>query len=377
MVGMSKLQILGRRALVALRIGYFDGELHRLSLSGSEFAWQPVQDNQTFTPNILVVGRAFYDESCQSYPIDNRKEVGKLLRLELETQTGRSAAITYPAHEGKVSSNSWRFSDDVPNAKQIVPESVLLAWGLPSLVAKTVTTDNTELYFVRTVNGLVSSIKGGLISDINSFAVASGISLASVHHTQAESPADGHAQQIAHALPKLFAHYPTAFTSRQPLDQDRQLNLLRLGVGAACGFVAYLAISSAYLSVTHYQLTEQIDAQRQSVNLSLDAQTRFNQINQQLKTVNQFIRSQQSARTPLWQVIEPLMQQAQIKVIRYRNDKYTLSGETQQATQLLELLSQSDLVSDAKFDRPVRQSRNSEVFSISFSINNPAAEVQG
>lgn len=370
---MDKLKAIGQNALIALNIGYFDGNLYKLTLVNGKPSWQPASQQQ-FKPWILIAGRAYYEEQAKAYPIDNRREVNKLVSLELEQREGDSAFITFPPSDGKVSVNNWHFSPLLPQARIRVPESALLAWDAPMLAALTFQCQNQVLFAVNTPKGVVSSLRGGLIQDIDSFAIASGIALTPTSETETDSD-KSHAENILDSLFKLLLRYPTAFVHSGSAQGDWQTSLNRLLFGAALGGALYLSVSSGYLMFSEHRITSQLEQQREVVNQSLMVQNQYHQLLSELESQRSFIASQQST-TPFWLVIEPLMQHARFRSLKYRNGRYQINGETDKATDLIDMLNRSPMVKDAKFDTQIRKSRKKEVFLISFLIENDAGETK-
>lgn len=374
---MEKLKAVGQKALLALNIGYFDGGLYKLTSESGKLSWQAVSQQQ-FRPWILIVGRAYYEEHAKAYPLESRREVSKLVALELEQRDGDNAFMTYPARDGKVSVNIWHFDamplpsqqdTPLPSAKIRVPESAVLAWRAPMLSALTFQCPSHRLFAVNTPKGVVSSQQGGLIQDLDSFAIASGIALG----TPAEQPDVSHADAAAQGLAALLFQNPTAFIQTSGQQGDWQTNLNRLLVGAMLGAACYLGLSSAYLTFREYQINSQMEQQQEKVSQSLAIQNQYQQLIAQLDNQHRFIDTQQ-ATVGFWQVLEPILQQASLRNVQYRNGRYQLNGEADKATEVIERLNQHPWVKDAKFDSQIIKSRKKEVFLISFLIDPDAQE---
>lgn len=368
---MEKFKAMGQKALFALNIGYYDGHLYKLVSEGGTPKWRSVSDKQ-FKPWILIVGRAYYEEQAKIYPIDNRREVSKLVSLELEQRSGDCTFMTFPVRDGKISANSWHFGSQsltqeqlslIRSAKIRIPESAILAWNAPLLSPVVYQCPNHRLFTVNTQKGVVSSLQGGLIQGLDSFAIASGIALT----TSSERSSVDHVEAIVRGLPALLLNHPSAFIQTAQTQGDWQTNLNRLVIGAMLGTACYLGLSSGYLMWREHQIDSQMAQQQAKVSQSLSIQSEYQQLVAQLEGQHSFIDSQQ-ATTGFWQVLEPVLQKSRLRTIRYRNGRYQLNGEADKATEIIELLNLNPEVKDAKFDTQTRKSRKKEVFLISFLI---------
>ncbi len=345
-------------------IGYLDTKLYRLvdSVDG-EFTWQEAE--QGFKPNVLILSRQHYHESCKQYPIENTAEVKKLIRLELSANDGLSQFVTYKQQDGKTASNQWQLNE-VLGAKIVVPESFLIGYKRPHFDVTEFQSEATQVYVVNTPQGIVSTVKGGMIQDVNAFSMASGVRTINSDDSSLMS-FQQFAVFTAAQLPKLLAQYGVSLLVKQEkkLDFQELVKPLCLTLGGAISL--YLVVSSAYLELQGYRIDAQIADNTEQVNQALSIQNEYNMLTEKLLRQQAFIESQ-AVKTSFWFVLEPLMQQAKFRTIRFRNDRYVLNGETKQATKLLDMLIQDPLVTDAKFDSQIRKSRNNEVFTISFRL---------
>ncbi|QLE86110.1 hypothetical protein FLM48_14160 [Shewanella sp. Scap07] len=361
---MNRLKALSKKSLGLLGIGYLDTKLYRLvDIADGQFKWQEAPVN--FKPNVLILSRQHYQESCKQYPIENKSEVKKLIRLELSANEGTSQFVTYKAQDSKTASNQWMLSDVYLGAKFVLPESFLIGAKQPHFKVTELQNEESQFYIVNTPKGIISTVKGGLINNVNAFSMASGVS---VDQTINSMSFEQFANFTAAELPQLLIQYGSQFFVKQDSNLDVQDLVKPVFLTLGASLTLYLLIGSAYLELQSYRITSQIESNSSQVNRALNIQNEYNQLTEKLLRQQDFIESQ-AVKTSFWLVLEPLLQQAKFRTIRYRNDRYIINGETKQATKLLDMLIQDPLVTDAKFDSQIRKSRNNEVFTISFRLS--------
>ena len=113
-------QILGK-----VRLGYYDGELSRVVIGKDgrvSFEKEP-----EFEASIVIVSRAFYQEKLSSYPVDNRRELKKLLALN---HSDKSCSLIHEVADGHSWVNEWLFDSGLSKALFYLPESLLFAQSI-------------------------------------------------------------------------------------------------------------------------------------------------------------------------------------------------------------------------------------------------------
>ncbi|WP_108947126.1 hypothetical protein [Shewanella halifaxensis] len=365
MVTMKNLHNISNKVISLLGVGYYDGKLFRLVCAPDyKLLWQEADED--FRPSILILSRKLYTEYTDSYPLESQLEVNKLIALELQSKSGINQFITYKANDGRIASNKWHFEGVNIGAKVIIPETFLLGSNLAFFKAVEVIGNNSTSYIVNTPRGIISAVKGGLISSLNSFSMASGVS-ETLGPDFTQVTFNQMAELVGKSLPVLLAKNGKAFYVSQQKGGDFQQLAKPLFITASFVFILYLLLSSVYLEVEAWRVSTKLENGSAEVDEALSVQNEFNKLSAELSRQQLFIDTQ-STKTPFWTVLEPLLQEARFRSIRYRNGRFVLNGETEQATRLLELLIANPNVDDAKFDNQIRKSRNSEVFLISFRL---------
>jgi len=362
---MKNLKNVSKSILSLLGVGYCDTKLFRLECDkNGDLSWQEAPVG--FKPKVLILSRNLYKESNKNYPIDNPSEVKKLVKLELSSVGGVNQFTCYKPVDGKISTNKWHFDEIKSSAKIIIPESFLIGINLGYFTTVELKTNSSKSYIVRTPNGIISATQGGLITDVNSFSMASGVTSQSEGRLKSLS-FNQMAELVGLNLPQILLKYGKEFYVKPSNDTALQDLVKPLFVTIFSVLFLYLMLSSAYLVFQDWRITAKLENSSDEVNQALLIQNEYNKLTNTLVKQQSFIDTQ-STKTPFWTVVEPLFQEARFRSIRFRNQRFVLNGETEQATRLLELLISNPMVEDAKFDNQVRKSRRNEVFIISFRL---------
>jgi len=374
-----------------------------------------VTSQANFTPQLLIVAREYYQEQLSSYPITEKKELKKLLALELSQVNGSQSGASPSAKLSHVVSqivsqnestsqvNSWKFRSNLPVAKMVIPESFLLAQLLTvNQLIEQETLDKQKLYITRLNDGVVSAYKHSLINSPERFCNSVGLSLPvpntnEVTDTQVlASSANDFAMSLIDGVVKAPIKLLAKFVKRQSSTENMPI-IKTVALPIVVILTAYLALSSAWLYWQQSSLEQQIAEQKNEINQALGEQDQYNVNLSKLAILNEFLVAQQ-AKSLLWLVLANVIEDAQIRTLRYSKGRYILIGRTHEkpdknnvnreadsksdesdttqesaaiykATDFLEKLIQQKGVVDAKFDSAVRRSKRYESFTVSFVLS--------
>lgn len=126
-------------------VGYYDGALNcfETSSNGELTLKQVSEHNIDKKFLILIVARNFYSEQARNYPVENKKELKKLLNLEFSSSSALSKTFFHSWPDCKKTSdkvntqsavNIWQFNNCVPTAYLTLPESLLFSRLVLSLI---------------------------------------------------------------------------------------------------------------------------------------------------------------------------------------------------------------------------------------------------
>jgi hypothetical protein len=349
-------------------------------------------------PNILIVSREYYQEQRKSYPITNKKELKKLLKLEF-SQTDGVYLINHH-QENSSDINVWLFNSNLPKATILLPESFLLSHTINTnellqqenlleneidKKSNALTGDNliNKLLFVTSLNkSTLSVLSSKLINNAGRFCASIGISEKVIKTSSQNELANRLMQGLKQSpLSALFK-----FKRKSKNEQDSK-RLKSIATSALVVFAAYLTLSSAWLLWQQNSLENQLLLQKDTVKQALVIQDKYNKSLEQLHRLTDFTEQQQ-ARSYLWLVLSTVIEDVNIKTLRFNsnNNRYIMIGRTIEpaapakgsnvkapqpfrSTDLLEKLIQQNYVENAKFDSEVRGYGLRESFTVSFLIN--------
>ncbi|REL26109.1 hypothetical protein DXX93_05645 [Thalassotalea euphylliae] len=378
---------------------YANNALYKFNFSDSNITLQEV-NGSSFQPAVLIVAREYYQEKQLSYPIDNKKELTKLLALEFEGQTASSYQIT-AIGESTSKVSTWKFNQLTQlshiTPRFVLPESLLLSLNIHphQVLAQDCLADNdvkSKKLFVSQHNGSsISSYLTPLINSPERFCNSIGKALASyetneltrdivVKHGTKELAAN-----LVSGLIRLPFSNLSAFAQKQQSQQgigELIKSLLLPGIGV---FAVYLALTSAWLYWQNTALTEQIANQQGDVANALNVQSKYTERLAEAQELTSLIAAQDQ-KAMIWPVLATVIEDFDIRTIRFIKGRYVFLGRTHRekknsntdqkekenvtlkSTDLLERLISHPEVVDAQFDSAVRRSKRYESFVVSFTL---------
>ena len=350
------------KKLICSSVSYFDGQhnrfiandQNRLELSASEAVEQ--------SSLVTIISRKYYSEKVNKYPIDDKAELTKLLKLEFQDQPKTFFHIMQ-IQDGNALVNVWQFSEQCPESLVCIPESLLVGLLLsPQSTAEIQC--QPALYIASSNNTVHSSLASPIINSINKFAMSVGVA------QQADAiqikPSDL-ASVLACGLKKLNLNQVMSLVEKP--NNDKLLNILKkLLIPFSVVFASYMAIASGYLVYQEADLKKQLASHNESVDSALNVQQNVDQQLQQFTAIADLLEGKQ-ATSALWLVVHDFFDKVKFTNIRMVNGRTVLRGSTTKATLLLEQLSKIPYLEDAKFDYPTRSRKDIDVFVISFNLN--------
>ncbi|SFC52375.1 hypothetical protein [Pseudoalteromonas denitrificans] len=341
---------------------YFDGELKRFSLNAqNELELTQVEYNKSFKLPIMIVNRGYYTEWAKEYPIDNKKELKKLLALESSnSQNNHHYIWGYENAQSQV--NSWHFNNAVPETFIRFPITLLFA--LTATNNQIVNVQANNPFYVARSNKLIHSLlHNSVINSSKRFAVSVGVAQAELDKiVNKQSFASELAFGLKQAIPLI-----SSFVTMPKVENRLQL-LKNISVPFSLIFTTYLALSSGYLVYKQHHLEKNLANQSNDVSIALEQQVIFDTELKQYTALKSFLNTQKNT-SEIWLVMAELFPTATFSNVRLAGKRMVLRGKTLQATGLLEIISNNVLVTDAKFDFPTRKYRGKEEFVISFRLN--------
>ena len=364
---MNKQSLFSVNSIMA-RLGYyFDGKLSRFSIEKNDAVqFTDVVDKPKVLP-LLIVNRAFYHEEVKKYPVDNRKELGRLLDLEY----GENPFVRYhiiSAKDGNSLVNVWTFNHNIPGAYVWLPESLLIVSLVDNNEILTLKT-NKPVYFTRWNQGVYSLMQNSIVNSPERFAMSIGrASYDNVVNITFNELA-GHL--IKGINRRLFKVIPSLIRVKSP-DLIKPF-ITKFAIPGMCVLCLYMAGVSGYLYFKKSYLENTLQARSGDVAAALSGQQDYDNDLAYYKQLREF--SKQRAHTAaFWLVMEQMFTEATFTNVRISGERFVLRGSADKATSVLEALTKISGVRNAGFDSPTRSNRGKELFVIGFTIDNQLVE---
>jgi len=360
-------------ALLSKITHYYDNGLYAFS-SNTQSALELIPIDQNQSKSLLLIAcRRYYTELSRSYPIENRSEVKKLVKLEYQGQK-----VFYKiakVDNGKTQVNIWVFSAQLPQAFLTLPESLLFSTLLTNNDILKVNGQHSPLFVAKHNEVVSSQLAGALITNPQSFAMAIGLpGNAKVNELTPEARVSA----LLTSLKALSIADLSLFFTLPPVKPTSHTIKTAL-LPSVVLFVMYMFGSSAYLLVYKAYLQSQIEQQTDGINTALDISANM-EAQLARYTVTRKFMSKQKDVAAVWLVMVELFPEAEFSRFQLEQGRFVLAGQVERATTLLEQLNAHPFVKEARFDNPTRNSRGKEYFVISFtvkSLKSSGDEMQG
>ena len=340
-------------------VKYYNGQLYDITVDDSQqLVFTPSQSTKTI--KFLIVARQHYQESVESYPIDNIKELKKVLALKYNAQPNTKYLLSHTENEqSKV--NVWQFSSNIPSALFTLPETLLLAHQIKHNELLTVKDKQNENLYVSNFNGLVySSTTSSLVKNSIIFALSAGIAPESEHVINRD------------ALPAVFSfpftHFPLSHLAHftKPIKSMLPSSMLKwIFVPIVSIFLLNMLGVSAYVSYKEHSLESEMAQYSDKFSTMLNNQQQMDENYQRYTSISQFFNDQPS-HLPLLMLLPDLFPKARFSNIRFDKGRYVLRGLAPNALNILTFMNNHPEIDDAKFDFPINKGGKQEFFVISF-----------
>jgi len=338
--------------------GYYDGELYRFVKVDNFLTLVPAK--QGFIARLLIVAPYCYKERALSFPLEDRKELNKLLKLQL--MQGETYLIQN-SKDGQSKVNTWLFSEAVPNALIRFPESLLLGMSCQNGAILKVHSPNNKQTFIAQFDGVIhTAAMKGIINSADRFTTSVGLSLQQTDELKSEDRATA----LANSLQKIKYNRLPAFIKKST-PRNSKLMLAQVATPLVIIMTLYIFVTSFYLSLKVNLAENKLAKNTTQVSELLHLQTLVDSNQTNSQELSYFLQNRNNL-AGLWVVMAPVFKQATIKSIVFQEGKILIRGQASKASSLLESISQNPNLTNAKFENPVRKNKNVETFNLSFKL---------
>ena len=345
-------------------VAYYDGNQ---TVSFSEHA---SAKGENLKPLVYVIARSQYQETLVESPITDKKELNSFLKLEYGNSSSYFQIVDSDDNKSYV--NVWKFSNDIPNALFIIPETFLLKFGIKPNQIVSRESNKSALFVAQKNSGVISSYNTQLINSPEKFAESIGIKHGdTLTLSKPEYLKCLYSNVSGSLFNGFFTFIQSSFIAKKSL--YRGLVYPSLAV-----LSAYLLLSSVWLKTNEVIIDNKFDAQKDQMLTSLELQNQTEKIKSAMRRFNNFYM-QQSVKAPVWFVVKDIIADSKLTSLRFSAGRYKVIGRTEKATELMAKLTSNPLISDPRFEVPTRKGKKDEYFNISFQLVNNIdfSEVEG
>lgn len=320
----------------------------------------------------LIIGKEHYNEENRKFPIQSRKELSKILKLEALNNDNVMLYSIGDYIDGERIVTCWQVKTAVFESRQlnplmVLPESALLHKSEPGKLL-TLTRDNRTFWFIDRQGQYLCAEKKGLISNGAMFLASAGLS---DQIDSLELDDNSYLALLTDALIPVLSKNLSGFNAglRRLESVDWATHLKYSGVSAVVLLSAYFGATSLYLNMrldsAKTAATEYREKTKDIFELK-NLQSSMEQKGQALAEVNDTIM----APNVIWRLVAPLMRQGvTFRRIGMRpNGLFSFEVEADKATDVLEFLSGDPLVFEPQFQGQNSAVDNRQRFTVIFKI---------
>ncbi len=329
-------------------------------------------EGQPETVDILIIGKEHYSEENRNFPLQSRKELNKILKLEADNADGVMLYSIGSYIEGQRSVISWRiksplFTELALTPIFVVPESALLLCDKPGQLFSA-SRNNKTFWFIDNQGQFLCAQKKGLLSSSTMFLASAGLS---DQTACAELDDNEYLALLSESLLGVLLTNLGGFkTNLRKLESIDWLSHLKYsGTAVVLLFTGYVGLTSLYLNMRLDSAKEEqaVYATKTQDVFQLKAQLSLvEQKDKQITDVNNAV----SAPNVIWRFIVPLAKRG-IKFTRVGmspDGSFTVVGEADKATDVLEFIKSDPLVVEPQFVGQNTVVKGKDLFSIGFKI---------
>ncbi|GAA5142098.1 hypothetical protein [Thalassotalea piscium] len=339
-------------------VKYYDGQLYELRLDHEQkIALFPCDSSASI--KLLILARKHYQESVDSIPVDNNKELKKILALKYPNKLHTKYSLCNQDN-GQSKVNVWHLDPNVPSALFTIPETAIFSHQIENNQLLTINKKQTSLFVSRTNNVVYSSVQSALVKNPAMFALSAGIMPDSEEIIGAEQFA------TRFSLPFKQMPFSRLISFIKPSDTLLSKEKIKwLGLPLAAIFLLNLLVVSAFISYKKNELETSMAQFDDKFTTMLSAQQEMEENLQRFDALSSFF-STQSSHLDLLLAVSDVFPKARISNLRRTDGRYILRGYTENALDLLTFMNNHERIEDAKFDFPINKGGKIEFFVISF-----------
>lgn len=328
---------------------------------------------------VAILSRNCYREQLKWYPIAKKSDVLKLVKLQVENTPSQVLFIIGTTVNAKTPVTYYyldEFTSDL-SAWLLIPETSLLGHELSSdsmLSYQTVEPCNT-VFVSNSVAGIVSALQGGIIQNLEQFALSQGVTAQHKVHLSAEE----HIKKLKSRLKHLYQLPLNGLVNRSALSFDASsATLSRFALPGVVVITLYLVLAAQVSEFKADSAKQELRAATKEANHVLN---QYQDINEMIDRYGQLAENkpQSTQLLNVWKVLAPMYESGVIfSDLQQQQQNITLRLTADSASQALQLLIKQTGVTNAKFVGSVRRQRNMDAATVQFELTavKPASAIK-
>jgi hypothetical protein len=308
-------------------------------------------------PIVTVLGREHYTERRQSYPVQGRRDLAKVLRGELSGEPP-TICLVGPLRDERREVSFFRLVPDIipqlPRSLALVPESVLLARDLPAGDWAEIDRQGFRYYVLP---GGGSQPAGGVLSRPELIALAAGIAPDRPPLRWSDET------ELRTRLARRLLGMPASawWACRNPVAGPLAMPRLawrHLGIAAAMLLLGYMALVSVYLNSTLAHRERTLAALAPEVQAGLATESAAREAQARLVALSDLWSERVETHEAWAAVASALAQGARLDQVTLTGRRLSLRGDAADASAVLATLAALPRIENVAFDAPVRAGRD-------------------
>lgn len=332
--------------------GYYNGNVYRFDYENGKVTLK--LNEKINKPLFVIVSREFYDEEIKFFPIDNVKEIKKLLKLQ-----GVRFFSLSGAHPEGYGVNIWRFETCLEGYWFKLPISYFILNSMPA--DRLYELDKPSLFAIKAEGKIYSTLRTTIICSAERFLASVGVSSLESKSTVIKK------LSIGTQIKSLQLTSLPIFFDARILHNFKSVNV-RSFLPFISLIVGYLLLVTSYIEFKHYQFDKEINTLKSQSELLFQQSDRIAFKAQELESFNQYLKGTTTASF-IFDILIDVFKEAKLTRVVSKAGYLFVYGSAEKATPILSLLSANPLVTKAEFDSPIRSDRGMESFAIKITLS--------
>lgn len=313
---------------------------------------------------LIIVSRSHYTEITDYISSKDPKIVDQILKLETVKHQQSTLIIKNISStiDNKTHYTKWVYAEECQRFNAfLIPETLIMTFNVGQLIKYTV--EQKVFYAIRSKLGVFSSSQTNIIKTNEDFLFASNTYEQFDTINLNEDQVPKYLFYQLNEMPMIYWWELLKQFEWSKFSQWIQKNIYIIYASICVYF--FISASIIWLYDTYLESRKQIITNEIAEVFALQNKVDSLSKNQALY---RYINDIKPSNVGFFKLFSQLVDTAVIDQAILENKRYTIKGETDSATQLMERLLDNKLISNLRMDVPIRKIKDKERFQISFEI---------